>query len=280
MMPGDQRSNFGKETEKGRREVVTIKEVLGYDLNGKDSTIQFPKAKSETLLKELHKVLRKQQVPLKHFCSLLGRLQYATWILPSAKSFFTPLNEALRRLLAFIGVGRHGEVRQALLDTGALIKDITRRPTNVGELVPQDFDYTGFCNASAFGAGGVWFSANKFLPPLVWRINFSADITSQVVLQNNPTGALTNSDLEMAGVLLQYLALEQLVPNLRHAQVAILCDNSPAVAWTKKMATHASSLVARRLLRGLAMRQRFTRTAPPEIYHVAGKTNILVDVAS
>jgi hypothetical protein len=101
-----------------------------------------------------------------------------------------------------------------------------------------------------------------------------------VVSDKNPMGVLTNSDLEMAGVILQFLALEQTVPDLRNLQVAIGCDNTLAVTWTKKMATHASSPVAHRLFRGLAMRQRSTRAAPPEVYHVAGETNILADVAS
>jgi hypothetical protein len=278
--PGTKNPISEKKLAKGDARWDTIKEVLGYELNGKDRTIQLPQSKSEALLKELRKVLRKQRVPLKRFRSLLGRLQHAARILPSAKSFFTPLNEALRGLPAFIGLSRHGEVRQALLDTGTLIQELARRPTHVSELVAQDFNYVGFCDASAFGAGGVWFSGNKSIPPSVWRVEFPADITAQVVSQKNPRGVLTNSDLEMAGVLLHYLALEEIVPDLRHAQVAIGCDNSPAVAWTKKMATHASSPVAHRLLRGLAMRQRSTRAAPPELYHVAGDTNTLADVAS
>jgi hypothetical protein len=79
-------------------------------------------------------------------------------------------------------------------------------------------------------------------------LEFPADITAQVVSDKNPDGVLTNSDLEMAGVILQFLALEQIVPDLCHIQVAIGCDNTPAVAWTKKMATHASSPVAYWLL--------------------------------
>jgi hypothetical protein len=278
--PGTKDPISVKKLLKGDAQWNTIKEVLGYELDGVARTIQLPQPKSEALLKELRKVLRKQRIPLKRFRSLVGRLQHAARILPSAKAFFTPMNEALRGLPPFIGLSRHGDLRQALLDTGAMIQELARRPTHVSELVPQDFDFVGFCDASAFGAGGVWFSCNQTLPPSVWRLEFPADITAQVVSDKNPDGVLTNSDLEMAGVILQFLALEQIVPDLRHIQVAIGCDNTPAVAWTQKMATHASSPVAYRLLRGLAMRQRSTRAAPPEVYHVAGDTNTLADVAS
>jgi hypothetical protein len=108
--------------------------------------------------------------------------------------------------------------------------------------------FVGFCDANAFNAGGVCFSCNKAIPPYIWRKEFPVDIPTQVALDINPNGVLTNSDLEMAGVILQFLALEQIVPDLHHVQMAIGCDNTPAVAWTKKMATHTSSPIAHRLL--------------------------------
>jgi hypothetical protein len=44
-----------------------MKEILGYEFNGKARTVQLPTAKAEALQKELRKVLRKQRVPLKRF---------------------------------------------------------------------------------------------------------------------------------------------------------------------------------------------------------------------
>jgi hypothetical protein len=79
---------------------------------------------------------------------------------------------------------------------------------------------------------------------------------------------------------LHYLALEQCVPDLMRLQAVIGCDNTPSVAWTRRMATRASSPVSHRLLRGLAMRQRVTQAAPPRIFHTAGDGNILADLAS
>jgi hypothetical protein len=146
--------------------------------------------------------------------------------------------------------------------------------------VAGDFDYVAFCDVSAFGAGGVWFSGTKPLHPAVWRVEFPPDITSQVISDSNPNGVLTNSDLELAGVLLHYLALEQIAGDLQHIRVAIGCDNTPAVAWTTCMATQVLSPIAFRLLRGLAMRQRVTQAAPPETFHTEGERNVLADVAS
>jgi hypothetical protein len=89
-----------------------------------------------------------------------------------------------------------------------LIQELACQPTHISKLVDQDADYIGFCNVSAFGARGVWFSRGKSSAPSLWRFEFSPDITRQVILDKNPTGTLTNSDLEMAGVLLQFVALE------------------------------------------------------------------------
>jgi hypothetical protein len=271
-----------KKLDKGDARWDTIKEILGYELDGRGRTVKLPDPKSEALLKELRKVLRKQRVPLKRFRSLVGPLQHAARILPAAKSFFTPMNKAMQGLLSFIGLGQHSDVRHALLDAGVLIAELARRPTHVSELVAHEFNYVGFCDASAFGAGGVWFSGNKHIPPTVWHVEFPPDITAEVVSDKNPNGKLTNSDLEMAGVLMHYLALEQIVPDLvlMRSQAVIGCDNTPAVAWTRHMATQASSPVSHRLLQGLAMRQRITQAAPPRIFHTAGDGNILADVAS
>jgi hypothetical protein len=168
------------------------------------------------------------------------------------------MNDALQGLPNFIGLSRQSKVREALLDAGVLIQELAHRPTHVSELVARDFDYVGFCDASAFRAGGVWFSGNKPLHPAVWQVEFPPDITSQVISDSNPDGVLTNSDLELAGVLLHYLALEQIVLELQHIQVAIGCDNIPAVAWTTRMAMRASSPIAFCLICGLVMCQRVT----------------------
>jgi hypothetical protein len=161
------------------------------------------------------------------------------------------------------------------------MRELASRPTHVNELVQKELDYIGYCDASAFGAGGVWFGGNKTLRPIVWRIQWPADVTKSVVSATNPTGQITNSDLEMAGVLLQEAVLETAIGKaMVGAQIAIGCDNSPAVAWTTRMATRSETPISFRLLRGLAMRQRQTWSAPPAVFHVAGIQNTLADVAS
>jgi hypothetical protein len=145
-----------KKLAKGDARWATGKEILGYWLDGTARTVQLPADRAADLLKEVKRILKKPRVPLKRFRSIAGRLQHAARILPSARSFFTPLNQALRGSPTFVGLSRHGEVRPALLDVATVIKDLASRPTHVHELIQGTLDYTGYCDASAFGAGGVW----------------------------------------------------------------------------------------------------------------------------
>jgi hypothetical protein len=142
-----------KKLAKGDARWDTQKEILGYWLNGSNRTMQLPPGRADILLQEIKSTLKKKRVPLKRFRSLAGRLQHAARILPAAKAFFTPLNNALKGTPAFVGLSRNGEVRHAILDFAAIIRDLASRPTHVTELVQKELDYVGYCNASAFGAG-------------------------------------------------------------------------------------------------------------------------------
>jgi hypothetical protein len=92
------------------------------------------------------------------------------------------------------------------------------------------------CDASTAGAGGVWLGYG--VQPTVWRVEWPTDVV-QLYLE----GKLTNSDLEMAGRVLQYLVAEQMRP-LKRCHTAIWSDNNPAASWSTKMADKASTPIA------------------------------------
>ncbi len=78
------------------------------------------------------------------------------------------------------------------LDIAAIIQELASRPTHVNEFVQKELDYIGYCDASAFGAGGGWFEGTQRLRPVVWRIQWPPDVTTTVVSSNNPTGQIPN----------------------------------------------------------------------------------------
>jgi hypothetical protein len=261
-----------KKLEKGDARFDIEKEILGFLINGVDRTVRLAEAKAQAIAAEIVAVLRKTHVNLKRFRSLLGKLQHAARILPAAKGLFTPLNRATKNEPKSIGLGRDSEVRAALIDLKHLILSLATRPTHVSELVEYEPDLAGTCDASSAGAGGLWIGYG--IQPAVWRVEWPADI-----VELYKQGTLTNSDLEMAAVLLQYLVAEQLRP-LDQCHTAIWSDNTPTVSWSTKMAAKATTPIAGQLLRALAMRQRTTRAALPTVAHYAGSCNIPADTAS
>ena len=261
-----------KKLEKGDARFDIEKEILGFLINGADRTVRLSEPKAKSIADDITKLLKKSRVPLKRFRSVLGRLQHAARIIPAAKGMFTPLNNATAGDPAQVGVGKESEVRAALLDLRVIILSLAARPTHVSELVAHEPELAGTCDASAAGAGGVWVGHK--IQPTVWRLEWPADIVDMY-----RTGKLTNSDLEMAGVLLQYMVAEQLRP-MHRCHTAIWSDNSPATSWATKMAAKATTPIAGQLLRALAMRQRTTRSALPSVAHYAGSQNLLADTAS
>ncbi len=126
---------------------------------------------------------------------------------------------------------------QAQLDNfEALVHDLHSRPTRLAEIVPDVPTGIGACDAAAAGMGGVWFAPCAWLPtspPLLWCTPFPVSIQRRLVTADNPTGDLTNSDLELAGIIAHKDVLVQHV-DARECTFSILCDNTPAVSCSHK----------------------------------------------
>ena len=65
-------------------------------------------------------------------------------------------------------------------------------------------------------------------------------------------GDIKNSDLEMAGLLMLWLVMEEVCPKLRSAHVALFSDNSPTIGWVKRLAARGS-LVEMQLVQSLML---------------------------
>jgi len=205
---------------------------------------------------------------------------HATHGIPNGKALLSPLVA----LVAKHHNNWHAHIQldqattQSLRDWQAILKTSTANPTLCSDLVPAPPDYTGYCDASKMGAGGMWFGANKQLPAIVWRISFPDDIQEQICSDSNPLGTLTNSDLEMAGLVCQWLVLECLA-DLQHCHVAVGCDNTPTVAWASRLLSSKAKTAAH-LLRALAIRMLACQATPLTAYHIPGVLNTMADVAS
>ena len=55
------------------------------------------------------------------------------------------------------------------------------------------------------------------------------NVRAKLQTEDNPRGTITNSDLEMAGLILLWIVIEHVVKDLRHKYILMLSDNSPSV---------------------------------------------------
>jgi hypothetical protein len=112
------------------------------------------------------------------------------------------------------------------------------------------------CDASSHGVGGVIFGENEACIPTVFRWEWPKEIKD---LFHNK--AITNSDLEIAGLLLLWLVMESVRTPLREKRVALFSDNSPTVGWVRRLAARGS-MVSAHLIRALALRLKLNGTCP------------------
>ncbi len=70
-------------------------------------------------------------------------------------------------------------------------------------------EYIGTKDASGQGVGGVIVGNTKACTPTLFQFEWPDDIKADLVSKENPGGRPTNSDLEMAGLLLLWLCMEE-----------------------------------------------------------------------
>lgn len=272
---GGKESISAKKVGQGDADWTRLKEVLGWLVDGDNRTVQLTESKAAAYTAELRKLIRKRRIPIARYRKIIGKLRFASLCLPAGRALMTPLNYALRGDPNFVGCGKNSEVRESLGDWLQLLLDLARRPTSVHEIVAKAVDYYGYSDACKTGAAGVWLPLDSELEPFVWRVKWPADIVRRLGIYDG----ISISDAEGAGVLLQQMALEFVVQDLRHKKAIAFCDNTPAVSWVTRMASKRSR-VGGRIAKGIAVRARNRHMCLPEALSVPGDANKMADVGS
>ena len=86
-----------------------------------------------------------------------------------------------------------------MTDFAELADNLHSRPTRVEELIADEPAGIGAVDASGSGMGGVWFVPD--MRPLVWRRKFNPSVQKNLVTATHPTGTVSNSDLELVGIV-------------------------------------------------------------------------------
>ena len=274
-----------KKLRKGDVSWSTIKTILGWIINTTAMTIALPPHRQERLGEILASIpVTQKRTTVKKWHKLLGELRSMSLALPGARNVFSTMQNALV-LSSDNRIALRKGVHQALNDFRWMHHNITSRPTRIAELVPLLPSAIGFHDASGLGAGGVVYPTLDLLPreginqgqPIVYRVQWPPEVTSQLITDNNPNGTVTNSDLELAGGLLHLHATAQSY-DVRERTLNNKTDNLATMFWQRKGSASTDKAPAH-LLRLHGIHQRLHRYVARHDY-MPGPSNPMADDAS
>jgi hypothetical protein len=137
----------------------------------------------------------------------------------------------------------------------------------------------GIIDALGQGAGGIIVGKLFACTPTIFGWQWLDDIKANITSYNNPTGEITNSDLETAGLLLLWLTMEGVCRPLHKKRVTLFSNNTPTVGWVTNLASKKSTL-NEHLIQALALCLKSQLACPLTPMHIEGKRNSIADVPS
>lgn len=267
-----------KKMRQGDAHWATDKRILGWDINTSAMTLSLPPHR----LTRLHAILDwisppRRRLPVKQWHQLLGELRSMAPALPGARGLFSLLQDALRHAdQRRIRITPHLHALAA--DFRRLVDDLARRPTRLQELVPTYPSDIGASDACQHGMGGVWFdNLDPHAAPILWRHRFPPHVASALITAANPTGHLSISDLELAGIIAHRAIVAQ-ARDVAERTIWVNADNRAAVSWTTK-GSSTSAAARAHLLRFAALHQRAHRYVV-RTHYLPGPVNVMADDAS
>eukprot|EP00986_Skeletonema_menzelii_P004917 scaffold1721_cov105-Skeletonema_menzelii.AAC.2 len=261
------------------------KEILGFIFDGNNKTIWLTDEKRQALLKVLKGWLRQSRgsnprgIPFDEFQSVLSKIRHAFTAFPAGKGLLSHCNDVMRTEPSFIHLRTNKELYEAISSIRGFLHESIAHPTKCKQLVQGHPHYIGIDDASGCGVGGVILGERDAVVPTVFRLEWPQEIRDALVSFDNPEGSITNSDLEFVGLLLTWLVMEQICPDLVNKHVALWSDNQPSVCWLKRMASK-NSYIAKCILQIIALRQKIRMTSPLTPQHIKGEQNSITDIPS
>ena len=282
--PSDRKEPISiKKLQKGEAHWSTRKTILGWDIDTVAGTISLPTHRREKLHTLLESIPRtKRRISNRRWQKALGELRSLTLAIPGLKGLFSLLQAQLtgstnNRTALTAGV------HDTLADIRMLVNSMDDRPTRIREVVPTPAAAIGCADAAKPGMGGVFFIPERMANgetkerAFLWRQQFPPDLQEQLVSWDNPTGTITNSDLELAAAIAQQDVMAH-TADLRDRTIHTHSDNTPTVAWLRKGSNSKAGPTAN-LLRLHAFHQRTFRYHPKHDY-IAGPANAMADDCS
>ena len=263
-----------KKLLKGDGSWATRKVILGWILDTIRQTIELPPHRKQLLADIFHDLASKRRISEKKYRSYLGQLRFVAVAIPGSAGLFSALQLALNKASdARIRITR--SLRQHVEAFASLAASLSQRPTQLAEIVPQEPSFLGATDAAKPGMGGIFYDADG--QGYVWRHPFSRLVQDRLVSADNPSGTITNSDLEHAGVLAQTSLIAHTF-DVRYATISTGTDNTPAVSRIRKGAVSSAGAAAH-LCNYACQHQRLHRYCQLG-YYIPGPANNMADDAS
>ena len=112
----------------------------------------------------------------------------------------------------------------------------------------------------------------------VWRLQWPPDIQTDLISLDNPKGWITNSDLELAALVLHKDTFPDICGSSNWRAPLTGSNNTPTVSWTSKEASTINPVVAN-LIRIRSIVNTNSAITPAIFYH-PGHLNTMADDAS
>ena len=174
---------------------------------------------------------------------LVGKIHSMHQAVPGAVAHLYHIQQALSQAgadRAWLSPDFHWEIA----DWNMLANQTANLPTHLADIVCYEPTHLGFCYALGLGAGGVWLDPSHLEKDLVWLYPWPTDIIANLVSSTNREGTITNSDLELAALVLHKATLLAAVPEARLPPPHSGSDNTPTVSWSTKEASTINPVVA------------------------------------
>jgi hypothetical protein len=258
--PGENDSNnpiSERKLIKDEGQYSTQKTLLGFNFGGSAQTMWLESAKREKLLTILKSWIQvgtrgTAGISFKGFKSVVAKLWHAFVCIPAGVGLLSPCNQILKLHPSFVYLHKNCKVLIAIKGCQSLLRKSTVAPTQCRELTCGWPDYIGIVDASSYGVGGVVFGELSVCTPIVFRWQWPEDIHKSIKTFQNQAGTISNSDLEMAGLLMLWLVIEGVCGPLQEKHITLFCNNSPSIGWATRLASK-QSMVAEHLVQTLAM---------------------------
>jgi len=273
-----------KKLKKQEGQYSTVKTLLGFDFDGISKTMWLEAAKREKLQTILRGWIRTGHrgsagILFKEFESTVAKIRHAFTCIPMGASLLSPCNRILKSKPPYVFLNRNQQLLTAIEGCRTLLRESTKEPTRCRQLVAGWPDYIGFVDASGHGTGGVVIGELSPCVPTIFRWQWPPDVAKDIKTAENPSGHITNSDLEMAGLVLLWLTMEEVCGPLEEKRLTLFNDNSPTIGWATKLASKRST-VAEHLVQALALQAKQQKVCPFTPIHIAGKRMAIADIPS